>query len=74
MIQKMKSSSSLKKYGLKTVALLLVLMIIITLCGCSKEDRAGPTGSFEKMSLGPPSSDYTILQHSMTSLDLNLGT
>jgi len=49
---KIKSSSSLARYGLKTVALFLVLMIIITLCGCSKEDRGGTTGSFEKIIKG----------------------
>jgi NitT/TauT family transport system substrate-binding protein len=57
---KMKSASSLKKYDLKTVILLLVLLIIIISWACSKEDGEGPTGSFEKMSLGVSSPDYPL--------------
>jgi len=50
-------------YGLKTVSPLLVLLLVllaINFISCSKEDREGPGGYFEKITLGVPSSDYPI--------------
>jgi ABC-type nitrate/sulfonate/bicarbonate transport system substrate-binding protein len=57
--KKIKCTSSSKRYRLKSICLLLIL-IIITFVACSKEDAKGPTGALEKISLGIPSSDYPL--------------
>ena len=46
-------------HGLTTITILLVLLAI-TFSSCSKEDREGPTGYLEKITLGVPSSDYPL--------------
>jgi len=44
---------------LKAVHLLLILLVIV-FDGCSNEDRDTATGSYEKITLGVPSSDYPL--------------
>ena len=46
-------------YSLKTVFLLLIFFAII-LGACSKDERENPTGSFDKITLGVPASDYPL--------------
>ena len=43
----------------KTIYLLLILLVI-NFSACSKDDQEDPAGSFEKISLGVPSSDYPL--------------
>ena len=57
--KKLKCTSPSKRYRLKTIFLLLIL-IIITFVACSKEDQKGSVGTFEKISLGLPAPDYPI--------------
>ncbi len=43
----------------KTICLLLIL-VVISFSACSKDDQEDPAGSFEKISLGVPASDYPL--------------
>ena len=43
----------------KTICLLLILLVI-NISACSKDDQEDPAGSFEKISLGVPSYDYPL--------------
>ena len=47
----------------KTICLLLILLVI-NISACSKDDQEDPAGSFEKISLGVPSYDYPLFLHS----------
>lgn len=57
--QKIKWVPLSRVYGLKMICLLLILFVI-NFGACSNEGKEQPTGSFEKITLGVPSSDYPL--------------